>query len=180
MGTAYRFVADPAGPSEVVDWFRSLSSPPLEAPAGRGLVLHFQNVGPLSMSADGNIDPKASPLATVFPPRLRRGVLWTVGEVHFLPTPLRKLFPGLHSISVAFSRWLSERDCVFSVDRATDDFSHYLEGSVRNHDQPIFAFPSGLAALRSGRYFVGDDDNEYMLDRLCTALRLRGVTCEEA
>ena len=53
-----------------------------------------------------------------------------------------------------------------------------LEGSVRNYDPPVFALPSGLDALNSGRYFVDHRDNAYVLDKLCKALRLRGIQCE--
>ncbi len=56
------------------------------------------------------------------------------------------------------------------------EWAYYLEGSVQNYDPPIHAFPSGLEALRRGQYFVGDDDNELVLDRLCAALRLRGLS----
>jgi hypothetical protein len=49
---------------------------------------------------------------------------------------------------------------------------------VRNHDAPVYAFESGLRALKAERYFVGDDDTESRLEDLCKTLRLRGVNCE--
>ena len=177
MGTTYRFVAAPGEPSGVLSWFRSLPQPPTEVPTDKGAVLHFKACGPLLYEADGSIQAKASPIATVFLPRHRREVFWTVGEVHFLTTPLRQRFPALHKISSAFSKWLASFPCVFSNDRLDNEFAYYLEGSTRNYAPPIYAFESGLVALRSGRYFVSDADNEQRLDVLCRALRLRGVEC---
>jgi hypothetical protein len=119
-------------------------------------------------------------VATVFLPRETRGVLWTVGEVHFLATPLRKLFPRLHKISTDFSRWLGTHECIYPNRSPGNAYEYYMEGSVRNSDAPVFAFDSGLDALRSGRYFVSDNDNDFVLDKLCRALRLRGVECARA
>jgi hypothetical protein len=180
MGTTYRFVAAPSEPSEVLGWFRSLPSPPEEVPAKHRATLYFREYGPLIYGADGRIDPKSSPVVTVFLPQIRRGSLWTVGEVHFLATPLRQQFPALHRVSSAFSKWLAELPCVYTNKRPEDEFGYYLEGSVKNHDAPVHAFDSGLSALQSGRYFVGERDNDYVLEKLCKALRLRGVDCVSA
>ncbi|MHB9049900.1 MAG: hypothetical protein ACYC35_28615 [Pirellulales bacterium] len=180
MGTTYRFVAAPSEPSEVMAWFRRLDTPPVEAPAAHGVLLYFKEFGRVIYGADGSMDPKASPIATVFLPHAKRGVLWTVGEVHFLATPLRQLFPGLHKISSAFSKWLAGHQCVYSHQSNTNTFDYYLEGSIRNNDSPVFAFASGLSALTEGRYFVADGDNEHVLARLCQSLRLRGVECADA
>ena len=179
MGTTYRFIADPSESSEVMAWFRSLPEPPIESAKERGFLLYFKAFGPLAHGLDGTIDVKKSPLVTVVLPQVKRGVLWTVGEVHFLATPLRRSFPALHRLSSAFSKWLSERDCVFSNDRSENPYRYYLEGSIGNYDAPVFAFESGLRALQSGRYFVGDDDTDFRLDKLCQALRLRGIECGE-
>ena len=177
MGTTYRFIEAPIGMSEVLEWFRSLPAPPNEMPTERGCALHFPESGPLVYAAGGLIDAKASPVASVFVPRVRRGVLWTVGEVHFLATPLRERFPSLHRLSNAFSKWLSAHECIYSNKRASNPFSYWLEGSVRNHDSDVFALESGLGALKDGRYFVADDDTEFRLDAVCSSLRLRGVAC---
>lgn len=180
MGSIHRFIADPSEPCEVLGWFRSLPSPPTEVPTERGFTLHFKQCGPLTYEANGRISQKASPVATLFLPRVRRGVLWTVGEAHFLATPLRSQFPDLHKISSAFSKWLVSFECVYSNKRKDNEFSYYLEGSVKNYDPPVYGFTSGLCALKSGRYFIGDDDNEYVLESICKMLRLRGVDCAGA
>ena len=175
MGATHRFIADPTGPSEVLDWFRRLPAAPAEVPTERGVALHFRECGPLTyrLGAGMGIDAKASPIANVFLPRIRRGVLWTLGEVHFLAT-------ALHKISNAFSRWLSTHECVHGRKQKDDRFAYYLEGSIRNHDSPVFALASGLEALEAQRYFVDDDDTEFRLDTICRYLRLRGVECSGA
>jgi hypothetical protein len=178
MGTAYRFIADPGQPSEVMAWFRALKTPPVEVGTERGTVLYFKEHGALAYDASGAVDSKASPIVTLLAPRVRRGILWTVGEVHFLATPLRKRLPALQKISKEFSEWLCAWECVHPP--RGNDFTYYLEGSVRNWDSPVFALDSGLEALRAGRYVVSDDDNEFVLDTLCRKLRLRGVHCLEA
>jgi hypothetical protein len=177
MATAYRFISDPAQPSEVLTWFRNLPVPPSETITPRSIVLHFRELGPLTEAPDGSIDGKASPVVTFFSPRVRRGILWTVGEVHFLPTPLRKRYPVLHEISASFSKWLSTFPCVFSNKTNDNEYNYYLEGSVKNFDPPVYAFESGLKALKAQRYFVSDEDTDARLNDLCKALRLRGVNC---
>ena len=179
MGTTYRYIAHPHAPNEVIGWFRGLGAPPEEKSSKRGSWLHFRSIGPLVYGADGRIDARRSPVVTLFWPRVRRGVLWTVGEVHFLATPLRQSFPALHRLSVSFKKWLECFDCVFSnkPGRIINDWAYYLEGSIQNRDPPIYALPGGLEALRSGQYFVADDDTDFRLDKLCAALRLRGVQC---
>src|SRR5690349_24735914 len=103
MSISLRFVAAPSEPSEVMAWFRSVSPVPTEVPTDYGYVLHFQSLGPLAYLPDGSIDPASSPIVTIVLPQVRRGVLWTIGEVHFLPTPLRKQFPILYKVKSAFS-----------------------------------------------------------------------------
>lgn len=135
-------------------------------------------MGELVTGPHGAFDSSNSPLVNVFSPQIRRGALWTVGEVHFLPTPLRQRFPQLAATSQAFARWLKKQRCVFSNTAGSENkFDYYLEGSVRNYDAAVYAFPTGLAALHEGRYFVGDDDGDARLDKICSALRLRGVEC---
>lgn len=180
MGATHRFIADPAEPSKVVEWFRALRHPPTEKLSEKGMVFSFPAFGPLAYRSDGSLDPLASPVATVLLPRVRRGQLWTVGEVHFLATPLRQRFPELHKVNSAFGKWLADLDCVYSNKRADNSYNYYLEGSVQNYDSPVFAFASGLNALRDGRYFIAEDDTEGRLDALCKTLRLRGVVCAAA
>lgn len=180
MGTTYRYIEEPKSSSEILGWFRALPQPSVEHPTPYGFVLYFRDMGPLVYDEKGAVDASRCPVVTLIVPKTKRGVLWTVGEVHFLATPLRKLFPDLQKICSKFSRWLSARECVFVETSADNPFDYYLEGSVRNFDCPIFAFDSGLAAIRGGRYFVADRDNDLVLDKVCRALSLRGVECAEA
>lgn len=179
MGTTYRFIAHPNGPCEVISWFSGLPAPPEQIEVKGGFWLYFRECGALSYSSAGSIESRKSPLASVFLPRMRRGALWTVGEVHFLATPLKKLFPALHKISTAFGKWLATYECVFSNAPGYEGhWNYYLEGSVQNYDAPVFAFPSGIEALKAGQYFVSDRDNEAYLDKICSPLRLRGIQCD--
>ncbi|MFZ6775847.1 hypothetical protein ACO0LD_03375 [Undibacterium sp. Ji83W] len=179
MGSTYRFIADPSQQSEVVDWFRARSTPPIEVQTERSLILYFKDIGPLTYHSNGAINPKTSPVVTVFLPRVRRGALWTVGEVHFLATPLRQQYPALYKISSAFLKWLANQECVFSNKDTNNKFAYYLEGSIKNYDTPVFAFESGLRALESENYFVADDDNDAKLEQICKSLLLRGVKCHD-
>lgn len=58
-----------------------------------------------------------------------------------------------------------------------EGYGYYLEGTVKNISDSIYAFPDGLAAYQAGQYFVAESDNEFVLDRVCRALRLRGIDC---
>ena len=169
MGTTYRFLATVEETATVLDWFRSLPEQPVESAHCAGSLFHFRNLGPLDS------DVKKSPLVDVFMPVRKRGVLTTIGEVHFLATPL-SAFPGLNKINKRFREWLRKNPCVYSH---RPDFVHewdyFLEGSAKNWDSDIFALPAGMAALQRGSYFVGRDDNELQLDRVCRILELRGV-----
>ena len=180
MGSTFRFIADPALAQPVVDWFRALPFPPEEVPTQRGMVLNFPACGKLSYSLDGIVIGDGSPVATLFMPRVERGVLWTVGELHFRATRMPERFPDLAKISSSFSRWLKSHTCVYSNKASENEFAYFLEGSVKNYDTPVYAFASGLAALSSGQYFIGDDDNKHILENLCCVLRLRGVNCSDS
>jgi hypothetical protein len=179
MGSTYRFIANPSLPQPVVDWLRTLPLPPEEVPTERGIVLYFRACGSLSYAADGTISAEESPVATLFLPRVERGVLWTVGELHFRTTRLRERFPDLAKIQVSFSKWIKSHTCVCTDKSKENEFDYFLEGSVRNYP-PVYAFPSGLDALRAGRYFVGESDNAQVLANLCSVLRLRGLNCVES
>ena len=177
MGTTYRFIEEPEKPSNVLEWFRSLPQPPIEHSRDHGVNFYFQEMGPLEHAANGLIDASKSPVVNVFLPRVKRGVLWTVGEVHFLASPLRQMFPNLHKISSEFSRWLSTHECVFTNKSSLNQYDYYLEGSVRNYDPPVFALDSGFAAIRAGRYFVAEADSDCRLHEVCRTLALRGIDC---
>ncbi len=178
MGTSYRFLSDPAQSEVVLAWFRQLKEPPCEVVGERQIVLYFAHLGPLNYEEDGKtVDALASPIVTVVPPRTTHASLWTVGEVHFLTSGLRRRYPELHRVCLAFGDWLNSLECVYSLEDREGKYSYYLEGSVRNEDSPVFAFQSGLDALQNERYFVGSRDNDARLDTICRKLRLRGVPC---
>ena len=178
MGKILRFLAMDEDCAQVLDWFRALPDAPEEIPTRGGIWLFFRKIGPLAHVAGSNPplpDPKRSPLISFFPPRLRRGVLWTAGEVHFLATSMRQVFPRLHRVSQDFSEWLSEFPCVFKGSGSETEWGYYLEGSLKGFDTPIFALPRGMEALEKGQYFVSDYDTDYRLDVICKSLRHRGV-----
>lgn len=104
-------------------------------------------------------------------------MLWTVGELHFLPIRMPERFPELAKVATTFSRWLKRHPCVYTNKLADNEFGYFFEGSVKNYDTPVYAFECGLAALRSGQYFVSDADNGIVIDKVCRNLRLRGVNC---
>jgi hypothetical protein len=169
MATTYRFLATVEEAGVVLNWFRSLPEQPLESPRDVGSLFYFRECGPLDS------DAKKSPVVNVFMPIRKRGVLTTIGEVHFLVTP-ESTFPGLKRIDKQFHGWLRENPCVYSHRPGfIHEWDYFLEGSVKNWDSDVFALPAGLAALQHGSYFVAVDDNEDRLDRVCRALQLRGV-----
>lgn len=169
MGVVHRFLATVEEGSTVLDWFRSLPDQPVESAQEQGSLFYFREFGPLEL------DAKKSSLVSVFLPLRKRGVLTTIGEVHFLATPL-SAFPGLNKINKRFREWLRGSPCVYSH---RPDFMHewhyFLEGSAKNWDSDIYALPGGMAALERGSYFVAQGDNDFVLDRVCRALELRGV-----
>jgi hypothetical protein len=182
MGSTFRFLAVDDEAESVLAWFRALPDAPEEAPRKGGAAFYFRSLGPLVQGAHG-VDLDASPVALFFAPRKARGVLWTAGEVHFRATPLRERFPALAATSRKFGKWLARNELVFSQRaKPSRDWSYYLEGSLQNFDPDIHALPKAVAALERGQYFVADDDDDGdgTLDRVCHALRLRGVQCTKA
>lgn len=177
MGITIRFIEEPDANS-VLAWLRARPQKPEEVPTERSTVLYFRDFGPLVYDAGGRIDTARSPVATLFPPRVRRGALWTVGEAHFLPAQLRRSFPGLHRTAADLAKWLASFQCVFAPSEPSQ-FAYFLEGSVRNEDSRIYALPSGLDALNAGRYFVSEGDSKDRVEALCGQLRLRGVECAD-
>jgi hypothetical protein len=169
MGTTYFFLATVEEASTVLDWFRSLPEQPVESQRDAGALFYFRDFGSLDS------DAKKAPLVNVFLPMRKRGVLTTIGEVHFLATPL-SAFPGLNKINKRFRAWLAQNPCVYSH---RPDFVHewdyFLEGSAKSWAPDILALPGGMAALESSSYFVARTDNDFVLDRVCRALELRGV-----
>jgi hypothetical protein len=178
--TTHRYLEAPDEPSQVLGWLRSAGSRIEELPLPHGVAFHFKDYGELVAGDFGNVDVHRSPVVTVFVPHVRRGIIWTVGEVHFWATPLRQRYPPLYSLSQALRKWLRRFECVFANGHCQrPEWEYHLEGSIRNYDPPIFALPAALQALNSGRYFVDHRDNEHRLDTLCKALRLRGIQCAD-
>jgi hypothetical protein len=174
-----RFVADPAEPSDILDWFRSQDLVPEERRLEWGVALLYPSLGDVRLAADGSFDGAHSPIVTVLIPRVRRKLLWTVGEVHFLPMPLSQ-FPELASLRRSFLRWFEDYPLIYDAHPdGPHEFDYYLEGSAMNWG-PIRAFPSGMNALTAGRYFVSCRESDGSLSTLCRKLRLRGVVCSEA
>ena len=169
MGTTYRFLATVEEASAVLDWFRGLPEHPVESLREDGSLFYFRDLGPL------DADAEKSPVVNVFLPVRKRGVLTTIGEVHFLATPL-SAFPALNRVNKQFREWLAENPCVYSHRRDfVHEWDYFLEGSAKNWDPDIHALPAGMAALQRGSYFVAVDDNDFVLDRVRRALQLRGV-----
>ena len=179
MGITHRYLEDPRGDSLVLGWLRAAALDLLEVPVPpHGVSLYFREFGPLVLADDGTLDSYRSPMVSVFVPRIRRGILWTVGEVHFLATPLRASYPGLYKLSRQLGAWMRQFERVLANGHCPrPEWAYHLEGYTKSYDFPIFALPSGLDALSSGRYFVARDDSEFMVNKLCKQLSLRGVQC---
>jgi len=79
--------------------------------------------------------------------------------------------------AVRFANGWSLQDLVFSNRGNSNPWNCFLEGSVQNHDSPGYALPGGVEALSNGQYFVAEGDTAFMLDKICKALRLRGISC---
>lgn len=180
MGATFHFIASPSEPSEVLRWFQNLDAAPERVETKSGAWLLFRESGLLAHNVDGSINPEKSPLVSVTVPRVRRDILWTVGEVQFCPAPLRAQFPKLQKIQANFSAWLSSHERIFSNKARDGVFDYYLEGMVRNYATEIFAFESGLSAIKGERYFVTNHETEGSLDVLSKKLSLRGVNCAAA
>jgi hypothetical protein len=174
MGSTHRFLAVGNDLQQVYDWLAALPEHPVIIPATGCQYVHFATLGGL-IPPKGPVDVKKSPVASLFPPELIRAVVWTAGELHFLPTPLRALFPKLDNISRKFSKWLGRFDCVYEGPGKAGDWDYFLEGCLRNHGSPIVALPQAMSALRAGQYFISHGFGGDALDRLCRSLELRGV-----
>jgi hypothetical protein len=172
MASTYRFLALGDEGREIARWFDKIQPAPLVTEKPRGRLLFFK--------ADGDLDadPRLSPLVSIIVPEVRRGVLSTAGEVHFLTIGLARAFPRLEAIRKEFQNWLAQFELMF--DGTPGPFDDYLLGSLRNVDSPIYALPGAREALSSGTYFIADDDSPTHVDRICRALALRGVACTDA
>jgi hypothetical protein len=176
MGTIFRFLGVAGDADLVTAWFRALAAAPDEIPKPEGALLYFRRFGPLVHSADGSVNVARSPLVSLLRPERRRGALWTVGVVHFLPTPLGTVSPQLRAIARRLKKWLSQHPLVFA--HRPDwpgEWNYYLEGGIRNRDSDVYALPEAMVALSQGQYFVDHGDTDTKLETLVRALRLRGV-----
>jgi len=175
VGSTYFFLESPDEQSVVLQWFLDLDTPPQVADTESGdIALHFGDVGPLAFLADGSIDVTNSPVVLLRPAVVRRGLLWTRGEVHFLANR-QGAAARLENVGRRLSKWLRGFDCVFDEhDRNASEYLYWLEGSIQN-GKSLWALPSAMKELRRGRYFVAKDDTEARLDTLAKALALRGA-----
>lgn len=183
MASTFCFLERPGlDESEVLSWFRREAAHAEEIATPSGKVLIFRHLGPLAKDPAGELDKDNSPVVTIIPPSAVRGILWTVGEVHFWPTKMRSKFPELARLQSKFSTWLKSFPLIYENRRGAEDefeYAYYLEGSCKNwNDGMIYALGSGMAALQKGQYFVSPKDNEFVLDTICRKLRLRGVDCD--
>jgi hypothetical protein len=183
MATTFRFLASPEEGQTILDWFARLSEPPHVHLRPDGAALLFRKFGPLAMATANEADPKRSPVVLLVLPQVRHGILWTAGEVQFLPERMRSSFPGLQKVLKRFRDWLRGFPVVFRQPRLPESsggsWDYYLEGGLRNVSDEIFALPAGVAALERGQYFVWQGDTEARLDTILRSLRLRGVTNSE-
>jgi hypothetical protein len=171
-----RFVEAPEAPCSPLQWFRDQDLAAKEHMFDWGAALYFSSLGQLQYKSDGSPDPERSPVVTVNVPQVRRGILWTVGEVRFGPVPLRQ-FPELARLRRSFLRWFQKCPLIYDHHPAgAHEFDYYLEGSAMNWG-PIRAFPTGLVALKRGQYFISCRQSIGSLETLCKKLALRGVTC---
>lgn len=177
MAATFFYLGSPGG-GEALQWFRSLPDRPVELQADGFVALHFENAGALVFDENRRIDPKQSPVVTLFEPSVVRDALWTVGEVHFLSQHIRQRFPSLAHLQTRFAKWLRGNRIVWDQRRnEADGFGYFLEGGIKNLADQIYALPSGSAAYDTGRYFIGHQESEIALNRICKSLRLRGVEC---
>jgi hypothetical protein len=117
------------------------------------------------------VDWQNSPAVSVFSARARREILWTLCEVHFLASRSGRA-GRLYSVKRRFETWIRGFELVHSPTNSA--FDYFLEGSAASCEA-IWASPSAASQLRAGRYFVCDDDNDFVLDRLARKLALRGL-----
>ncbi|WP_144037694.1 hypothetical protein [Sphingopyxis sp. KK2] len=175
MAATYYFLSAP-NDHGVLDWFRSQTETAEKHSNEVRVLLHYCQFGALAQNADGSFDPSRSPIVSIFFPKVRRGALWTVGEVHFIYKS--KEFPALERLRKRFQAWINESPAIWERKHdGREAYGYYLDGTVKNIADVVFALPSGLTAYEAGQYFVAESDNEGVLDRVCGALRLRGIDC---
>ena len=176
MATTYYFLSAPTE-QDVLNWFRGQAEAAEEHPNDDRVLLFYRQYGPLAQTSDGSPDATMSPLVSIFFPKVRRSTLWTVGEVHFLYKS-KAGFSDLERLRGRFQKWLQSHPIAWERQQdGREGYGYYLEGGIQNIAEKVFALPTGGAALEVGQYFVAEGAGDYELDRICKALRLRGVNC---
>jgi hypothetical protein len=104
MAATYYFLSAP-NDHGVLDWFRSQTETAEKHSNEVRVLLHYCQFGALAQNADRSFDPSRSPIVSIFFPKVRRGALWTVGEVHF--TYKSKEFPALERLRKRFQAWIN-------------------------------------------------------------------------
>ncbi|ESQ74543.1 hypothetical protein [Asticcacaulis sp. AC402] len=179
-GSTSYFVEAPGPSSAVIEWFRNLPEPPEETSTEYGFVLYFRSFGPLVYNEKAAIDVSRSPVVTIVLPTLCREILWTVGEVHFLPTLSLPEGKRLQRIVRAFAKWLKGKEKIYDQSpKVVSLLAYYIEGTARNRGD-IYALPSGLEHLERGGYVISHRESEFVVDRVCRQLLLRGINCGPA
>jgi hypothetical protein len=85
----------------------------------------------------------------------------------------------LERLRNSFLRWFQKQPLIYDNHPAAEHrFDYYLEGTSWNWG-PIHAFPSGLAALERGQYFISRHEGSGSPETLCRKLALRGVICAD-
>lgn len=176
MAATYYFLAAPEE-NGVLDWFRSEAAEPEDLSDDARTILWWRQFGDLQHDSHGIADGSKSPLVLIYVPKTRRGVFWTVGEVHFLTKNLADTFPELEQVRRKFQAWMKQFPVAWERKRGGEEgYGYYLVGSTKNIADKVYALPLGLAAYEAGQYFVGEQDHR--LDDICKILRLRGVNCD--
>ncbi len=183
MALVFRYLSCDSDADSVPAWLEARGGTRQPCGVEHTIALYFPALGPVAFCAsqDGHlpqVDPSVTPVVTVAAPRLVRGVIWTAGEVAFLPTPLRGNCPGLHRLSKQFHAWLSENPRAHSDPTSNEPvFPYFLRGELLNFEPPIFVFPSAMAALRNRTFFVSSHVGATYIDTLCRELRHQGIVC---
>ena len=174
MGSTYRYIASEEENQEILDWFSSYESKIISTDGA--VHLWFPKIGRIVRNDSGEINKNESPIVSIYPVKSVCGSLLSVGEVHFLTNKLKKKFPELDTINRKFQSWIKKNELAFSSKPSFDgQWNYYLEGSIKNYDTNIYAFPRGVTLLKSEQYFVADGESNGRLDTICKVLALRGV-----
>ena len=175
----YRYIESPNAKSEVLVWFENNQDTKVIAIEKCTYITYKDYVIDKSIK---NYNKKDLPLIAVYSPRVIKKRIWTVGEIHILPTKIRNKYPELTKIEIEFKKWLISHECVFSNTKGgkVNEYNYYFEGSVINWDSKIYAMESGKEALLNEQYFVDDDISIGKLEDIYRILKLRGIEIENA